>query len=200
MRIFAGLSLVCALASLLCAHYLETSYGWYVSLYALPLAATLFAIALVAALFEYLLGAAFRPISAALAFALMLFAVLYAIFEGPPGVLPETELPLADLPQKALSICALGAAAGALVLAGYALRSPMIAPQMGACLTLGGGLFVGRQTALGFGLPFLSAWSTGLVAASLVIFAFTAGMRRRGRAEPETEPAPDDETRPTSGG
>ncbi|HEY3446745.1 MAG TPA: hypothetical protein VGK67_10295 [Myxococcales bacterium] len=191
MRIFAGLTLACALAALLCARYLETGFAWYVSLYALPLAATLFAVALTSAVFEYVLGAAFRPISAALAFALMLFAVLFAAFEGAPGVLPETELLLSDLPQKAMSICALGAAAGALVLAVYALRSPLIVPQMAACLTLGGGLYVARQTAVGFGLPFLSAWSTGLVAASLVVFAFTAGMRRRSRgaAEPEDEAA-----------
>ncbi len=188
MRIFAGLTLLAALAALLCARYLETGYAWYASLYALPLAATLFAVALVAALFEHLLGAAFRPVSAALAFALMLFAVLHAAFEGAPGVLPQTDLVLSDLPQKALSICALGAAAGALVLAFYALRSPLLAPQVAACLTLGGGLYVARESAVGFGLPFLSAWSTGLVGASLVLFAFTAGMRRRGRAEESADP------------
>lgn len=190
MRIFAGLTLAATVAALLCARYLPIGPAWYYALYALPLAATLFAVALTSAVFEHLLGAAFRPISAAMAFALMLFAVLFAAFEGGPGVLPQSDLPLSELAPKVLSIGALGAAAGALGLAAYALRSPMVVPQVGACVTLGAGLYVARETALGFGLPFLSAWSTGLIAASLVVFALTAGMRRHGRAAPESEGEP----------
>jgi len=187
MRIFAGVTFASAFAALLCARYLEAGTYWHVSLYALPLTTTLFAIALVSAGLDWLLGAAFRPAASALGIALMLFAVLYAVFEGAPGVLPHSDLPLADLPRKALSIAALGAAAGALVLAVHALRSPLFVPQLAASITLGGGLLVARETALGFGLPFLSGWSSGLVAVSLVVFVFSAGMRRRSHGAPKAD-------------
>jgi hypothetical protein len=188
MRIFAGLAFACSLAALLCARFLAIGEAWYASLYLLPLAATLFAVGLVAAIFEWMLGTAFRPVAAALAFALMLFAVLYAVFEGPPGVLPPSDLRLADLPAKALSVAALGAAVGGVILAAYAMRSPLFVPQLGASITLGAGLLVARQTVVGFGLPFLSWWSSGLVAVSLVVFVFSAGMRRRAQRpdEPQT--------------
>ena len=192
MRIFAGLTLLCTLAALLCARYLAIGPYWYISLYALPLTATLFAIALTSALFEHLLGTAFRAIAPALGFALMLFAVLYAAFERAPGVLPTSDLRLSDLPDKALSIAALGAAAGALVLALHGLRSPLFLPQLGSSAILGGGLYVARETTLGFGLPFLSWWSSMLIGISLVVFVFSAGMRRRSRPAQTDEDPPSD--------
>ena len=185
MRLFAALSFLLALAALLGARYLQTGPYWYAALYALPLAATVLAVALASALLEHLLGAAFRAVAPALSVALMLFALLYAIFERAPGVLPADTLPLGGLADKALGIGALGAAAAAAVLAVYASRSPFLLSQLGSALTLGGALFVARETATGFGLPFLSPWSCGLVAASLSFFVFSAWMRRRERARAE---------------
>ena len=190
MRLFAAVTLVLALAALLCARYLDTGPLWYHALWALPLCATIFFVALAAALLEHLLGVGFRSVAPALALALGLFALLYSLYERAPGTLPEG-LPLSDLGEKALSVSALGAAAGALVLAVYGLRAPQLASQLAAALALAEVVFVARASAMGFGLPFLSPFTLGLLAASIPVFVLSAWMRRRSRASLREEPPPD---------
>ncbi|MBI5545245.1 MAG: hypothetical protein HY901_15250 [Deltaproteobacteria bacterium] len=179
MRLLAAVTFVLALAALLLARFVDTVPLWYWALWALPLTTTLFAVALAGAVLEHLLGAGFRLAAAALAFSLSLFATLFAIFERAPGTLPATMLPLEDLPAKAFSVTALGAAAAALLLALYALRSPSLAAQIAALLALTGSLFVARQSAAGFGLPFLSPWALAVLILAMLFHGLSGWMRRR---------------------
>lgn len=189
MRLLALLAGLGTFAALLAARYLAMGPAWYYALYALPLLATITGVALVASLFEHVFGAGFRLVSAAFSFALTLFSALYAIFERTPGTFAPGSLPLQDLSDKAVSIGALGAAVAAVFLAVYALRSPELSAQLGATVSIGGALFVFRETLAAFGLPFLSRWSVGLLAGALVFFVVSAGMRRR--AQQVAEPPPD---------
>jgi len=187
MRVFALIALLCSVAALLCAWLLPVGPLWYASLYALPLAATLLATAIVGALFERFLGPEFESIAAAFAVALMFFAVLYAIYEGPVGVLFATRLRLEELGRKAASIAALGAALGALIFAFYSMRSPMLAAKIGAALTIGAGVLLARPTAIGFGLGYLSWRASGIVAALLFAIILFVGMKLRARARAEDD-------------
>jgi hypothetical protein len=188
MRLWAALTFVLAFAALLAARYVESGPLWLDALWALPLCTTLFAVALLCALLEYLLGAGFRAVAPAIALALGLFALLYAVFERAPGTMPSG-LPLLDLWPKTFSLMALGATASALVLAIFGLRAPFLASQLCSALALGEVAFVARESAVGFGLPFLSYFSLSLIAAAMPLFVLSAWMRRRSRKGAEEPPA-----------
>jgi hypothetical protein len=192
MRLIAAITVALSFAALLCARYLSTGQLWYASLYALPLFATLAAVAVASSLLEHLLGQLFRAVAPALGLALALFAVLYAIYQGAPGVLPPG-LPLEGLRDKALSIAALAAAGGALALGSWGLRAPYLASQVCATLALGGAALALRESVVGFGLPFLSRFSVGMIALAMPLFVISAFMRQRRQA---AAPPPGDEAPP----
>ena len=191
MRLLASICCVLSFAALLCAYWLPTGPYWYASLYALPLSASLLAVTLASALLEYLLGAGFRAVAPAMGVALALFAVLHCIFAGAPGVMPEG-LPLDDRSAKALSIVALGAVAGAILLGTWGLRAPYLASQLCATIALGGAAIALRETVVGFGLPFLSRFSVCLIALAMPLFVFSAWMRRPATPPASDEAPPDD--------
>jgi len=193
MRLLAAICCVLSFAALLCANYLPNGPYWYAALYALPLVVSLFVVTLAGALLEHLLGMAFRAVAPAVGVALALFAVLHCIFAGAPGVLPEG-LPFEGLAAKALSIVALGAVAGAILMGSLGLRAPYLASQICATLALGGAAVAVRETIVGFGLPCISRFSVGLIALAMPFFVFSAWMRRPSAPStpdedpPETEP------------
>lgn len=186
MRLWAILSAALFFLMLLLARFLPEPY-WRVALYPLPLLLTSTAVACAAVVLELQLGPHFRSVAPLIAAALGLFCLLFAIFERPPGTLVAGMM-LENLPEKAVSIAALGAGFCALVLAIHGARSPSRLSQAVALVAV---VMVGvalGMTARAIGLPTLSATTLVLVGLAGLLYLVSLGPARP-REEPASEQA-----------
>ena len=186
MRLWTAACLLLGLAAMAGAAWLPAPL-WLFSLYAAPLFATLFAVGLVASVLEVFLGPHLRSVAPILGAALCLFGGLYALFERAPGSFAIGPLLFADLGEKALSIVALGAVVGGALLALQGLRAPALAAQGLAVADL-----IVAALALGtlpraLGLPFVSPWLLGLLAAGAALFLVSSGAAEEPDPPPVTE-------------
>ncbi|MGI5864300.1 MAG: hypothetical protein ACOX6T_19910 [Myxococcales bacterium] len=177
MRLFAAICLLLTLGSLAVAAYTAPPF-WYFGLYAAPLFGALFAVGLVVSAIEFLVGPLIRSIAPVLGAALCVFSGLYTLFEGPPGLLRTEPLILSAIGANGLSVAALGAAIGAIILAAKGLRAPSLAVQGLAVADL-----IVAALALGtipraLGLPSVAPWLFGVLAAGAGLYIVSAGSAR----------------------
>ncbi|HCF62574.1 MAG TPA: hypothetical protein DFS52_31870 [Myxococcales bacterium] len=177
MRLFAAICLLLTLGSLAVAAYTPPPF-WYFGLYAAPLFGALFAVGLVVCAIEFLVGPLVRSIAPILGAALCVFAGLYTLFEGPPGLLRTEPLMLRALSDNGLSVAALGAAIGAVLLAAQGLRAPSIIVQGLAVADLIVAALVLGTIPRTLGLPSVSPWLFGVLAAGAGLYVVSAGSAR----------------------